>query len=1122
MKITFPLVTLVLCASVPAFAVPVSVTVVGPDDKPIPNAKLSVLPGALFSTDMKEARPQNGVGGVFNWEFDGQFGPIDESFETALKNTAIVRIKAAAPGMVSETRVLRGAQTTIHLWPARVWGGVLLDQNQKPVAGVTLNLKEVHPPDVAAAEGRFASFLNPALAVEDTLTQTDANGRWDFLGMPARGSAELEIDAPRYATRKLSLSIGEGDAAPIVVQEGAQIIGTVRTPDGSPLVGATVLAGANFDSRAVTGADGRFTISGVAAGESSLDLIPNSSAQYKADGVPAFLFERQPRIKVEAGKTLDVGEIKAQSGVLVTARVVSAATKQPLAKADLRGGISQQTAPKFGADGQFQVRVLTQPTDSRFDAPRIESDGYLDYLLPPETFLTTKTTLDLGTIEMKSGNAARGTVRIEGGGDLGRLPTIYLKRNQKNEYLHAGENGVFESQALEAGTYTVSVSGGKDWKLVSPPELVVPVAGQNAAPAAIVVKRLTPYAPLVREVRGQLRDAQGAPIAGAQVRAGFKREDYGFFSDATSTSDAQGNFVVKNPSGNAIAVEWDGATSPSYLIGGEPKIEVRDGIATVAGLTAKKRGAIFSGRVVMADGQPAAGAWVGVVEARDYALVKTGADGSFGLLDVPLENFTLIAARERDWTQLATQSDKSGVTLKLAAAPARPDAASLREQLVGIKSGVSWDEILTNWDVLGTPLVERFLWRNGPPDAQVVALFGGELARRDPAQLLKRAPELRAATAGESLDDLDAQINLTRAQIGDPDQRALAAAWLDEQKAVKREINARSVAQLLQMATVARQLKREDADQLLDYAAALSAQSGNNAGITAKSWGAPLAHLGYDATARFVEGRKAPAEFTMWAYVGPALAQSGDISGARKALARLQQLALNPEIAGADTLNAFEFSNRMDDARAALARALVTTDAAGALEMATQVGDINARAQALVGVAASALPLGKPDVAEKAVRAASKIPNIKAEPLALAASLGAQIRPQLGAELFSNARDTIETSQSPGSWTSIGPWALNYAPTDAALSRVLIEREWNWRLAAAIKNKAELISADASALTELARGMAVIDIERAREMQATADASELQAVNRKASPFGLVAVALANEQRAKLGLDAQF
>ena len=168
---------------------------------------------------MKDARLQSGVGGVFNWEFDGQFGPIDESFETALKNTAIVRIKAAAPGMVSETRVLRGAQATIHLWPARVWGGVLLDGNQKPVAGVTLKLNAVHPPDVAAAEGKFASFLNPALAVEDTLAQTDANGRWNFLGMPARGNAELEIDAPRYATRKLSLSIGEGDAAPIVVRK---------------------------------------------------------------------------------------------------------------------------------------------------------------------------------------------------------------------------------------------------------------------------------------------------------------------------------------------------------------------------------------------------------------------------------------------------------------------------------------------------------------------------------------------------------------------------------------------------------------------------------------------------------------------------------------------------------------------------------------------------------------------------------------------------------------------------------------------------------------------------------------------------------------------------------------
>ena len=1113
MKTSSFLVAFVLCA-VPAWAIPVAVTVVGPDDKPLAGAKLSVSEGAILDTSMADARGQCGQGGVFAWEWNGQFGPIDKDIRKAVETRGLLRVKATAPGMVPETRVLRAGQTTIHLQPARAWSGLLLDQNRQPIAGVTLKLERVQPPEATAGSELLESYLDPFLSVDDKIALTDEQGRWTLLGLPARGVAQFSVDEPRFVTQKFSVPINEGDAAPIILQQGARLTGVLLRPDGTPVAGQTLRAG--FGPYGVTSTDekGRFTFGGLEPGKITLYLVPPVAGAQQTDEVPAFVFDSQKPVAVEAGKTTDVGEIRGQKGVLVTARIVSADTKAPITDAILRVGLDSAGLTRVDANGQLQTRLTNSQISGSSLRAEVTSKDYVDYELPATAFDGAGETLDLGTIELKRGNVVSGTVSIEGGGDLSRLPTLTLERDGHNEFLRPDETGQFQSKILAPGSYQVKlVTTGKDWEITAPREVVVPAAGQVSAPVTILAKRLTPLVPLIKELRGQLLDPQGKALAGATVRARFKREGIGYFSVETALSDAQGNFQLKADRGDSVAVEWAGAAHPDYLIGGDAKIEVRDGIALVSGLTTKARGAIFAGRVTDAQGKPLDKAWVAVVEARDTEPVQTGADGTFALPDVPLEKFTLIAAKGRAWTEQAAQSDQSGALLKLPAAPAAANVDELQSRIVAIKSGVSWADLTENWDALGAPLIERFLWRNGTPNAQVMATYGAQLARRDPAQLLRRAPEFLAATQGDGREDVLAQINLLRAQSGDADARAAANAWLDEQKQIKREINARSVTQLLQMAAVASALKRADAAQWLDYAAGVAAQLGDKMESQDRAWSAPLAALGAAATARFAENWGAPAEFILWAGVGSEMAQNGDTPGARRALERLQSLSRQPELADLD--NWQTSPRRVDEVRRELARALAPTDDGAALQTALQIKGEPERARALLEVAQSAQKSSHVAVAERALREVGNLRGYGDENLAQAAAIGAQIRPDLGDELFAAARRVAlpDASERSGfSSPSIGKWAQYHAPFDAAQSRVLIEREWNWRLPAAIQNKDDLLSRNESYLAELVRAMSAIDIGRATEMQAAVDAAQIKSYGSKTSPFDLTIVALATAQ----------
>ena len=317
-----------------------------------------------------------------------------------------------------------------------------------------------------------------------------------------------------------------------------------------------------------------------------------------------YLLERIKSAQVEAGKTTDVGEIKAQKGLLLQARVIGADTKAPLPEARFRIGYNA-LANVVGEDGILRSRVAP-PKENRgsFDIPKIESAGYVDYELPLATFKTEGDVADLGTIEMKRGNAITGNIRLQGVPPGTKAPSISFSRENRYDFVNPKDDGSFASKTLAAGSYSVNMNGGTgNWQIVSPRTVSLPEAGAEFEPIEIVIKRLTPVLPVIKSARGRVVDENGQGVAGVTVHATMPLENGNTYPNRTATTDERGDFTYSRRGAKRYRVEIESAEHPDYIVGGKAEVSVQEGIAMISGLVAKKRGAVYTGHVVGCAGQ---------------------------------------------------------------------------------------------------------------------------------------------------------------------------------------------------------------------------------------------------------------------------------------------------------------------------------------------------------------------------------------------------------------------------------------------------------------------------------------------------------------------------------------
>ena len=1126
-------------ATSPAWAVPVSISVVGPDDKPLAGAQLELRQSdgsAILSKGQTQAvtAPVAAKEGAFSFDWDGPFLAPDAPIEKQIEAPKLLWARISAPGMATQTRRIIAPATAVHLTPGRSWSGAIFDQSEKPVAGVRVRLDSWTLGEELAdllenKNGGSFSAVDKSWAIEAI---TDAQGRWQFDNLPQRGTAIVQLEKTPYARASYSLRLQDAVAPPLFLKPGAAIQGQILLPDGKPLVGQKVVAGwsGNADDETQTDAQGHFRIAGLEAGQTYLSArSPRDYIGREKEVDKGYLLPQQNMIAVRAGETTDIGSWKAQTGVLLQMRAVDAATGKPIEGAEFHSLMSGARVTS-DAKGQMQTRVLRDDSPYPF-AGTVTYEKYIRYQVPQITKAQSNGAVNLGDIKLERGSVVSGRVRVEGEEKTSDLPAISLQMGGDSEQINF-RNGKsdFETSAIKPGNYLVvaiNMNGNesKDWELVSPKNLTVPAPNVAAKPVEIVLKRLGAAAlAALQTVSGRIVDAEGKGVAGALIQGQFRK---GYSSSgAQAVTDAQGNWRVQTGWG-ATEFKFIDVERPGYLKTGAAKIAVEGGVAVVTGVSLKRRGAPFSGRVINADGNAARGAWLALPEARYYAPVQADERGQFELTDLPLEHFTLLAGQGANWARVETDADEKNIEIKLNAPAAYNRDAAIKSALAG---DVEWYRAVDYWDTLGWERMDELSNREGKNRDWNRTRFALELAQREPAIFLQRAPELLKQVNDEYRPEVEAKWRLVQADKGDADAKIEANNWVDEQKAIKKSIDAASVTQLLRVAAVAHQLNRADADDLSDYAAAIANQI-KPTGDDAQNWGAILGPLGYAATARFVDGMKPIAEFKAWQSAMPNIAKTGDVAGSKAAIARMEELAATPEWVELARTHSWENPvSQIEYIRVEAARALADTDIPAALSLIADLGDTDyGRARASRTIADRAIKAGDFAVAQSQLRSAMKTNISNPEGFALAASLAQQVSPEFGAELWADALNKANPPRRDddfgrGFEPSVAMWAFYHARLDAAQSRALIEREWNWRLPKATKAKDpnnEIDDGEQIAWSEaLIMAMGAIDPARALEMRAQASHATGQLAR---ANVGLAAVLLMNDaQRARWGVDSQF
>lgn len=1081
---------LALC--VPARAKPITGRIVDRDGKPVPHVAVRVV--------------------VLSVEGDGRGTTrklsTDASGVFSLNVSPAVLAKGKKEHLLGQVRVLSPRYALRDWWwktpdqkfvvaPGHAWGGVVLGNDEKPLAGVRVALRSL----------RLAGEPQTYLSSGETVTQTDANGRWTMNSMPLAGSASIAIADPRFQGQTFDLSLDQPGAPPLFVKAGASVTGRLLAPDKTPIVGAIIGSFEEGTAPARTDAQGRFTLPGFAPGDASLFSFDH---QPLAKPRP-YMIPRREVAQLKAGETRDIGDWMADKGILVSGQVVDGATKKPLTGIGVTVQDTESHDVSTDAKGRFEARV----SDKNELSVSLVGGGYLRRWLSNVSLSHDKNSgrVQLAPIELERGVQVAGTARLQNGAPFDQLSSqpftlSATMRGQDAQVAWGSADGTFSFGALEPGVYNLKVGAPPGYinlpnlfALVSPGSLVVPPVGQKMAPLHVVLKPLaapgTATTGTPTRLEGRVLDDVGHPIAGAVINLKNANNVY----PTRLVSGADGRYkMVAMPSDVKLSVA--SIERPGFVGVPGAKIERAGDALLVSDVVLKRRGARFVGRVVDDKGQPVAGASVAPIEAG-IEPAQSAADGTFVLLDLPAGECSLLAAKDHLSARLQTNASTQNVELRLAP-PGVIDTQALAQKWMARGPGfwVQNDFI----EALGPDRMERMLLRHSLDAAgnpipgragEVFIWFVRSAAKRDPDWTRRHADELLSMFGEEpAKKEAETGIALVRAQSTDASERKWASDWLER---ALTEKNGATASRYLDVAAVARALKRPEAATSVEFAAQLAAQMPPETQLDhAKDWGQQLAPFDEKTVASFIDEWSAPAQLAAWSGAVEGFSDAGDTGAARRALHTLDGLAKSPAVRAAQQGEAGSRSYNtspellLDSAHGAFVRALAKQNPAAALTEASQVQDVFAHQDALLQVANAARLCGDKTVVATAVRQVFDIGVGNAEPYALAAWYGVEVDPALGADLFARARAKVEARGVGSPDAGIGSLAYYFGRRDPALCRLLIEREWAERMntLSSGDKTGESFDNPSAEPTKLVRAMLVIDPARGAEMATQLEAAE--------------------------------
>lgn len=507
----------------------VAIHVVDRAGAPIAGAKLSMKPRSDVLTDRDGIARFHGLsrgGSIDILAVAAGFAERDIKIETGLDPA-------------------RHFERTIVLDPSALIGGMVLDQDGRPVAGAQVE-------------------VTPESGVKNSV-ETDAQGHWQLDGVGPGKVAAQASSAAHVATPEQIVQVdGLHPKLDIVlrVELGATVGGVVVDATGAPVAGAHVRAcmDADRDARdesATSDDKGHFLVEGVTAGAGFVAGTDDRR------GTPA------QQIQVPRAGHVDVRLVMAESsiaGIVTDAHGEGMPGVSLVADATTNLGVYDRPSTVSDEHGHFDFGGVQPGT--------YEVSAELRSAMAREPRVTVESGDRHVALTVQELAALTGRVVCNGAPVDNFAVTIGQQTTAEGgiSEWHAvrSADGHFEEKDLSAGTYSVAVSGPAFRRMQLPD--VVLAYGQRLDLGDITVVR-------GRYVRGSVITAAGAPVADAAVvvasNLDVEREPGPFDAAMVTHTDAAGRFEIDGLADDVagqLIQAWDperGVAMPRALQAGE-------------------------------------------------------------------------------------------------------------------------------------------------------------------------------------------------------------------------------------------------------------------------------------------------------------------------------------------------------------------------------------------------------------------------------------------------------------------------------------------------------------------------------------------------------------------------
>lgn len=409
----------------------VSGKVTGPDRKPVAGAQVAVMEMSPASfggmSRLMPGRPRRTV-----TDEEGAFvvegvspGAIEVSASAPRRQQARLEGLEVKPG-----QELSGID--ILLLPGGVVEGRVLSPDGRPVPGAEVSV--IEPSTDGMGISRFSQLR----------AMTDGDGQYSIDGVPP-GPRTVEANAEGYrrAVREVEVT-PEPRSVDLVLERGLEVSGRVVDDAGNPVasVDVSLIAGQNFFDapRAMTGADGAFTIAGVQDG--TYRLMARKEG-YTLDGLGE-------SVTVSGAPVAGI-ELKLSSGGMITGRL---------------SGVELNQLSRVRVWANFEMNSGRVDPEGNYQIPNLRPGSWEVTAVVPNTSLraTGRVTLEPGAKEARldlqfgDGYELRGIVLRNGEPVASAALTLVRTGTVEGGMESTDHQGSFRFGGLQEGAYKLTVS----------------------------------------------------------------------------------------------------------------------------------------------------------------------------------------------------------------------------------------------------------------------------------------------------------------------------------------------------------------------------------------------------------------------------------------------------------------------------------------------------------------------------------------------------------------------------------------------------------------------------------------------------------------------------------------